>query len=183
MLQAGHRRNNSGDVGLWRRPASDEEEVVRGMRSRRSRSELVMTRGDVFDRRPRKDKRRQRRLRTCAALVVATLVGACAVAAVAQSRAIAPIIALADVTHASAFDRCAWRDPRAVAVLTPFKAGGRSLTSALGELKLRTERYAIRELPVWRPGQSATVMRRQRKSLKRLVEKSIKTAGRGVLKG
>ena len=38
MLQAGHRRNNSGDVGLWRRPASDEEEVVRGMRSRRSRS-------------------------------------------------------------------------------------------------------------------------------------------------
>ena len=84
MLQAGHRRNNSGDVGLWRRPASDEEEVVRGMRSRRSRSELVMTRGDVFDRRPRKDKRRQRRLRTCAALVVATLVGACAVAAVAH---------------------------------------------------------------------------------------------------
>ena len=142
-----------------------------------------MTRGDVFDRRPRHQRRRQRRLRTCAAVVVAALVGACAVAAVAQSRAIAPIVALADVPRASAFDRCAWRDPRAVAVLTPFKAGGRSLTSALGELKLRTERYAIRELPVWRPGQSATVMRRQRKSLKRLVEKSIKTAGRGVLKG
>ena len=114
---------------------------------------------------------------------MAALVGACAVAAVAQSRAIAPIIALADVPRASAFDRCAWRDPRAVAVLTPFKAGGRSLVSALGELKLRTERYAIKELPVWRPGQSSTVMRRQRKSIKRLVEKSIKAAGRGVLKG
>ena len=86
-------------------------------------------------------------------------------------------------SRASAFDRCAWRDPRAVAVLTPFKSGGRSLVSALGELKLRTERYAIKELPVWRPGQSSTVMRRQRKSIKRLVEKSIKTAGRGVLKG
>ena len=49
MLQAGHRRNNSGDVGLWRRPASDEEEVARGMRSRRSRSELVLTCGDAFD--------------------------------------------------------------------------------------------------------------------------------------
>ena len=142
-----------------------------------------MTRGDAFDRRPRHQRRRQRRLRTCAAVVVAALVGACAVAAVAQSRASAPIIALADVTHASAFDRCAWRDPRAVAVLTPFKAGGRSLVSALGELKLRTERYAIKELPVWRPGQSSTVMRRQRKSIKRLVEKSIKAAGRGVLKG
>ena len=142
-----------------------------------------MTRGDAFDRRPRHQRRRQRRLRTCAAVVVAALVGACAVAAVAQSRAIAPIIALADVTHASAFDRCAWRDPRAVAVLTPVKAGGRSLVSALGELKLRTERYAIKELPVWRPGQSSTVMRRQRKSIKRLVEKSIKAAGRGVLKG
>ena len=143
-----------------------------------------MTRGDVFDqRRPLHKRRRQKRLRTCAAVVVAALVGACAVAAVAQSRAIAPIIALADVTHASAFDRCAWRDPRAVAVLTPFKAGGRSLISALGELKLRTERYAIKELPVWRPGQSSTVMRRQRKSIKRLVEKSIKAAGRGVLKG
>ena len=67
MLQAGHRRNNSGDVGLWRRPASDEEEVSRGMRSRRSRSELVMTRGDAFDRRPRHQRRRQKRLRTCAA--------------------------------------------------------------------------------------------------------------------
>ena len=153
------------------------------MRSRRSRSELVLTRGDAFDRRPRHQRRRQRRLRTCAAVVVAALVGACAVAAVAQSRAIAPIVALADVTRASAFDRCAWRDPRAVAVLTPFKAGGRSLVSALGELKLRTERYAIKELPVWRPGQSSTVMRRQRKSIKRLVEKSIKAAGRGVLKG
>ena len=142
-----------------------------------------MTRGDAFDRRPRHQRRRQRRLRTCAAVVVAALVGACAVAAVAQSRAIAPIVALADVTRASAFDRCAWRDPRAVAVLTPFKAGGRSLVSALGELKLRTERYAIKELPVWRPGQSSTVMRRQRKSIKRLVEKSIKAAGRGVLKG
>ena len=122
-------------------------------------------------------------MRTCAAVVVAALVGACAVAAVAQSQRIAPIVALADVNHASAFDRCAWRDPRAVAVLTPFKAGGRSLVSALGELKLRTERYAIKELPVWRPGQSSTVMRRQRKSIKRLVEKSIKAAGRGVLKG
>ena len=142
-----------------------------------------MTRGEAFDRRPRHQRRRQRRLRTCAAVVVAALVGACAVAAVAQSRAIAPIVALADVARASAFDRCAWRDPRAVAVLTPFKAGGRSLVSALGELKLRTERYAIKELPVWRPGQSSTVMRRQRKSIKRLVEKSIKAAGRGVLKG
>ena len=142
-----------------------------------------MTRGDAFDRRPRHQRRRQRRLRTCAAVVVAALVGACAVAAVAQSRGVAPIVALADVARASAFDRCAWRDPRAVAVLTPFKAGGRSLVSALGELKLRTERYAIKELPVWRPGQSSTVMRRQRKSIKRLVEKSIKAAGRGVLKG
>ena len=183
MLQAGHRRNNSGDVGLWRRPASDEEEVSRGMRSRRSRSELVLTRGDAFDRRPRHQRRRQKRLRTCAAVVVAALVGACAVAAVAQRRGVAPIVALADVNHASAFDRCAWRDPRAVAVLTPFKSGGRSLVGAVGELKLRTERYAIKELPVWRPGQSSTVMRRQRKSIKRLVEKSIKTAGRGVLKG
>ena len=142
-----------------------------------------MTRGEAFDRRPRHQRRRQRRLRTCAAVVVAALVGACAVAAVAQSQRIAPIVALADVARASAFDRCAWRDPRAVAVLTPFKAGGRSLVSALGELKLRTERYAIKELPVWRPGQSSTVMRRQRKSIKRLVEKSIKAAGRGVLKG
>ena len=84
MLQAGHRRNNSGD-GSRRRPASDEEEV-RGMRS------PAVALGISINAR--------RRLRPAApaseaaaetiadlrAVVVATLVGACAVAAVAQRR-------------------------------------------------------------------------------------------------
>lgn len=180
-----HRRNNSGD-GLWRRPSSDDD-MVRSMRSRRSRSELVSIEADVaaLDRRPRKVRLRQRRLRTCAALLVGGVVAACAFLAVTQahrSRILSPIL-LKDVASASAFDNCAWRDPKAVAVLTPARAGGRSLVAALGELKLRTERYALRELPVWRPGQSSTVIKRQRKSIKRLVEKAVKSTGRGVLKG
>ena len=185
MLQAGHRRNNSGDVGLWRRPASDEEEVSGGMRSRRSRSELVLTRGDAFDRRPRHQRRRQGAIADLRRGRRGGVGGS-----VRRRGRRAEAGGSADRRGIGGRESCFGlrslrlaRFPRAVAVLTPFKSGGRSLVSALGALKLRTERYAIKELPVWRPGQSSTVMRRQRKSIKRLVEKSIKTAGRGVLKG